>query len=87
MLTSKLAVTDSFSSLILIKDTPPLEPRAKPNESSNIEVKVEKNGRLDSSFYLVTSEPEINWADESLVKEKFNNESKIQSLIKVLYLD
>ena len=54
------------------------------NESSNIEVKVEKNGRLDSSFYLVTSEPEINWADESLVKEKFNNESKIQSIIKVV---
>lgn len=54
------------------------------NESSNIEVKVEKNGSLDSSFYLVTSEPEINWADESLVKEKFNNESKIQSIIKVV---
>ena len=54
------------------------------NESSNIEVKVEKNGRLDSSFYLVTSEPKINWADESLVKEKFNNESKIQSIIKVV---
>lgn len=54
------------------------------NESSNIEVKVEKNGRLDSSFYLVTSEPEINWADESLVKDKFNNESKIQSIIKVV---
>ena len=54
------------------------------NESSNIEVKVEKNGRLDSSFYLVTSEPEINWADESLVKEKFNNESKIQSIMKVV---
>ena len=54
------------------------------NESSNIEVKVEKNGRLDSSFYLVTSEPEINWADESLVKDKFNNESKIQSIIKIV---
>ena len=54
------------------------------NESSNIEVKVEKNGSLDSSFYLVTSEPEINWADESLVKEKFNNESKIQSIMKVV---
>ncbi len=54
------------------------------NESSNIEVKVEKNGSLDSSFYLVTSEPEINWADESLIKEKFNNESKIQSIIKVV---
>lgn len=54
------------------------------NESSNIEVKVEKNGSLDSSFYLVASEPEINWADESLVKEKFNNESKIQSIIKVV---
>jgi len=54
------------------------------NESSNIEVKVEKNGSLDSSFYLVTSEPKINWADESLVKEKFNNESKIQSIIKVV---
>lgn len=57
------------------------------NESSNIEVKVEKNGRLDSSFYLVTSEPEINWADESLVKDKFNNESKIQSIIKVVYVN
>ena len=57
------------------------------NESSNIEVKVEKNGRLDSSFYLVTSEPKINWADESLVKEKFNNESKIQSIIKVVYVN
>lgn len=54
------------------------------NESSNIEVKVEKNGSLDSSFYLVASEPKINWADESLVKEKFNNESKIQSIIKVV---
>ena len=54
------------------------------NESSNIEVKVEKNGRLDSRFYLVTSEPKINWADESLIKEKFNNESKIQSIIKVV---
>lgn len=54
------------------------------NESSNIKVKVEKNGSLDSSFYLVTSEPEINWADESLVKEKFNNESKIQSIMKVV---
>ena len=54
------------------------------NESSNIEVKVEKNGSLDSSFYLVTSEPKINWADESLIKEKFNNESKIQSIIKVV---
>ena len=57
------------------------------NESSNIEVKVEKNGSLDSSFYLVTSEPKINWADESLVKEKFNNESKIQSIIKVVYVN
>ncbi len=57
------------------------------NESSNIEVKLEKNGSLDSSFYLVTSEPEINWADESLVKEKFNNESKIQSIIKVVYVN
>ena len=57
------------------------------NESSNIEVKVEKNGSLDSSFYLVTSEPEINWADESLIKEKFNNESKIQSIIKVVYVN
>ena len=57
------------------------------NESSNIEVKVEKNGSLDSSFYLVTSEPEINWADESLVKDKFNNESKIQSIIKVVYVN
>ena len=57
------------------------------NESSNIEVKVEKNGSLDSSFYLVASEPEINWADESLVKDKFNNESKIQSIIKVVYVN
>ena len=53
-------------------------------ESSNIQVTIEKSGRLDSTFYLVMSEPIINWANEDLIKEKFNNESEIKSIIKVI---
>lgn len=54
------------------------------SESEIVKVTVEKSGRLESTFSLFSDEPTINWADESLIKEKFNNESKIQSIIKVV---
>ena len=54
------------------------------SESEIVKVTVEKSGRLESTFSLFSDEPTINWVDESLIKEKFNNESEIQSIIKVV---
>ncbi len=54
------------------------------NEAKTVKVIVEKSGRLESTFSLLSNEPEISWVDENLIKEKFNNKKKIKSIMKLI---